>query len=178
MQTRPRHRDRTLGSENRRYRFEQQQVITPSPGRASSPPREPHGPVRSFDRTQLRRLVGDVFPGAPSTVSARRRAVTTVLEHLTQFDGQDWQQRWQASGLDAPGHPVRELGTERAGSNLTTGLAALCALRVIAPSLPAFWSNIMIGYPDLFRRAVSILPSRCPPNGRSTRHGRLSDQAG
>lgn len=79
--------------------------------------------------------------------------MTRLLTHLAESPGRTWQQRWEESGLDEPGRPVREFAEGKRGGEASVALAALCALRVIAPSLPAFRSNLMIGYPELFRRA-------------------------
>lgn len=79
--------------------------------------------------------------------------MTRLLTHLADFPGRTWQQRWESSGLDEPGHPARDLAVGKRGGEASVALAALCALRVIAPSLPAFRSNLMIGYAELFRAA-------------------------
>lgn len=85
----------------------------------------------------------------------REAAIKRLLRHLAQFPGETWQQRWEASGLDDPGHLVRDLerAEDRGRSTLTGGLEALLCLRVIRPSLPAMRSNKFLTYAKTFRTA-------------------------
>lgn len=91
---------------------------------------------------------------------ARAAAVSLLLDHLAIYPGSSWQQRWESAGLNERGRPVRDLGGRRTAADRRTGtgdvtraLASLCALRVIAPSMPAFRSNSFVGYEEVFRAA-------------------------
>jgi site-specific recombinase XerD len=85
----------------------------------------------------------------------REAAIKRLLRHLDQFPGETWQQRWEGSGLDAPGRLVRglERPEDRGRSTITGGLEALLCLRVIRPSLPAMRSNKFLAYAKTFRVA-------------------------
>jgi len=113
---------------------------------------------------------GDLSRAAPEEISAvsqatwddwrtreyrREAAIKRLLCHLEQFPGQAWQQRWESSGLDAPGVLVRDLERpeDRSRSTITGGLEALMCLRVIRPSLPAMRSNKFLAYAKTFRIA-------------------------
>jgi hypothetical protein len=77
-----------------------------------------------------------------------------LLEELSAFEGETWQQRWEAAGLNQPGHPVADLGgadqRRRAGIN-TAASHAFC-MRLIQPSLAGFRSTKTFRYADRFRR--------------------------
>ncbi|MGH2367890.1 MAG: hypothetical protein ACRDI2_06815, partial [Chloroflexota bacterium] len=85
----------------------------------------------------------------------REAAIKRLLRHLAGFPGETWQQRWEASGLDRAGCPVRDLESEeeRGRSTITGGLEALLCLRVIRPSLSALRSNRFLAYAETFRIA-------------------------
>jgi hypothetical protein len=51
---------------------------------------------------ELRLLAGAAMAGAKSTVEKRQLSVRRFAEHLAQFPGQTWQQRWLASGWNSP----------------------------------------------------------------------------
>jgi integrase len=74
----------------------------------------------------------------------RRRGAALLLSCLSGFDGATWQQRWEASGLDAAGPTgFRQVVCDKAGLPapspnrlwlLSGGLGALLALDVVRPS--------------------------------------------
>jgi len=68
--------------------------------------------------------------------------------------GETWQQRWEVSGFNEPGHPVSALQSTRRGkSQLGVGAACLFCLRIIQPSLEAFRSNTFLYYGQRFLSA-------------------------
>ena len=81
----------------------------------------------------------------------RRRGTTKLLKYLYRFDGSTWQQRWNSSGLDSAGTSVTSLGsTKDEGYELSWGVQALFALRVIRPSLRAFRAQKFYDYANYF----------------------------
>jgi hypothetical protein len=100
--------------------------------------------------------IAQVVRTAWSTKSAdnrwrRSRGVRDLLEHLSDFPGESWQERWQASGFDEPGRPVSSLrSAPRDRSQIGTGAACLFCLRIIQPSLEAFRSNVFLYYGKRF----------------------------
>ncbi len=89
---------------------------------------------------------------------SRIRGLRVLLRYVERFgepeDQGSWQQRWEASGLNGRGRPVRDLADRvylRAAA--VQALEALLCLRVIRPSLEAFRSNRFTDYPAAFRVA-------------------------
>ena len=118
------------------------------------PPR-PFGDLSRADIDVIGRIAGDLPDvRTASTREKRLMIVRMLLRHLEQFPGGTWQERWEASGLDEPGNPVRHLESTKARqSYITTGLKAVLAMRVIQPSLAAFRANKFTGYQDIFMPA-------------------------
>ncbi|MGY3676557.1 tyrosine-type recombinase/integrase [Streptomyces sp. TE33382] len=82
----------------------------------------------------------------------RRIATRRVLTHLAEYPGATWQERWEASGLDEPGNPVRDRFTHKPHrTQAALGLRCLLCLRVLQPSLRALRSNDFVGLPEQFR---------------------------
>ncbi len=136
--------------------------LDPKPAR----PRKRPLPCGNLDRASIDRICKVVKErgGADNSTSWRKRVAgaRAILRYLACFEGRTWQQRWEASGLDAGETPIHALvgnssvglvyGNERdSGYALTNGLRALFATRVIRPSLLAFRQSKFFQYPDLFR---------------------------
>ncbi|MFI9591154.1 tyrosine-type recombinase/integrase [Nonomuraea sp. NPDC052265] len=86
----------------------------------------------------------------------RSRGARDLLHHLSQFPGETWQDRWEASGFNKSGSPVSVLrSAPRERSQIGTGAACLFCLRIIQPSLEAFRSNIFLYYGRRFLAAQS-----------------------
>lgn len=95
-----------------------------------------------------------VWPTPVSRVKSRARGLGQLGEYLRLFPGDTWQQRWEASGLNARGNPVRELSTKSdTAASFTQALEAMFALRIIQPALEAFRSNLFKDYPAAFLTA-------------------------
>lgn len=121
------------------------------PGVATEPP-QPFGDLSRAGTAEIIKLAGDELGSQLESPRVKRRAgARNLLEYLAGFDGATWQERWEASDLDAGGRPVSALAEVKFhGYNLTHGLKALCCLRVLRPSLVAFRSNKFNQYPIAF----------------------------
>ena len=73
----------------------------------------PHGDLTSAGVEEVQQVVCDVWPGSADAVRRRARGARFLLEHLTGFPGQSWQQRWEASGLNDHGRPVTAVKHEQ-----------------------------------------------------------------
>jgi site-specific recombinase XerD len=118
------------------------------------PPR-PHGDLSRATPDEVAAISQGTWDDWRTREYRREAAIKRLLHHLAQFPGQTWQQRWETSGLDEPGHLVCDLERtqDRARSTITGGLEALLCLRVIRPSLPAMRSNKFPAYAKTFRIA-------------------------
>lgn len=135
-----------------RVRFEPRGIIPAVPVPAVQP--RPFGELAQASIGEVSELAATVWAKvSPTGAADRRRGVRLLLEHLATFTGDTWQQRWEASGLDEGGRPVGELagGDQRLGRTFQRGQRALMCLRVIRPSLPAFYTTRMIAYSENFR---------------------------
>jgi hypothetical protein len=130
--------------------------------RDSSPPPplpRPRGDLRAASIERIVRVSASTWGDWRNRDGNRQQGIRTLLTHLARFNGTTWQQRWTTAGLDAVGHPVTTIGNGGpATGTLTTALAALCALRVIRPSLAAYRSSRILDYPDTFRIAQADPP--------------------
>ena len=158
--TRPWRRALEPVADDRRVRGGTRRSVTPAPAPLPLIPIRPQGTLDVATPDDLDSVCARVWPAPASTLGFRRRGMALLLNHLATHPGATWQQRWEAAGLDQRGRPVRDLGGRRfdAGLRVGTGdvtraLAALCALRVIAPSLPALRSNRFVSYEEVFRAA-------------------------
>lgn len=99
------------------------------------------------------------------TVSVR--GVSVILQALSEFEGQTWQQRWQNAGCQDPGHdwkdrlgsPWQGIYLNRAAFESANGIADLIALDVIRPSYtwlrkarPRFHRIRLNRHPEFFAR--------------------------
>jgi integrase len=136
----------------RRSRFAVDQ-LAPAPSTPSTPVR-PFGELSNAPAERLLELVADPSMGstAKGQLAKRRRGTRILLEHLSGFAGQTWQQRWEASGLDEGHQPVGVIADDKYnGFNVTNGLKCLLLMRVITPSLTGFRVNTFKDYPTNFR---------------------------
>ncbi len=121
-------------------------ALEPAPGWAEVPPR----PRGHLEDAETEKIVAAIVTGWPQQPHKVRVNVAPVLDHLSQFPGTTWQERWLASGLDE-GIPIRSLRTT-GGDKLTSGLRLLFCLRILRPSLVGFRANKFSRYPETFRR--------------------------
>lgn len=90
---------------------------------------------------------------ALSSASDRRRGAGQILDYLTTFPGGTWQERWVAAGRDEPGYPITDLAGDDPlrARTLQRGLRALWCLRVIQPSLGAYYAVRLTRYSEQFQ---------------------------
>ncbi|MGW4212672.1 tyrosine-type recombinase/integrase [Lentzea sp. NPDC004789] len=124
--------------------------IEPQPAVAAMPPR-PAGELGRAPIERIARLVTTTWEGASVTCQQRGQAAGIVLTYLTDFQGETWQQRWDASPMGQGETKVSILGTSRGhGMAVGQGLRSLFCLRVIRPSLLAFRVNSFQEYGQFF----------------------------
>lgn len=121
----------------------------------ASAPLVPPRPQGDLTRAGIDDIVRAVHTSWPTNAAKDRwrhsRGARDLLHHLTEFSGDTWQDRWQASGFNEAKHPVAVLGsTPRDRSQIGVGAACLFCLRVIQPSLEAFRSNAFLYYGKRF----------------------------
>lgn len=114
----------------------------------------PRGDLTAAGAEEIQQVVRDVWPGGPDAVRRRARGARFLLEHLAGFPGPDWQQRWEASGLNERGCPVTAVrGKQTERDEICVGTASLFSLRVIRPSLQALRSTRFLRYGERFLTA-------------------------
>jgi hypothetical protein len=105
--------------------------IEPQPAVATTPPR-PAGELGREPIDRIAQLATTTWEGAPVTCHQRGQAASIILTYLTEYPGQTWQQRWDASPLGQGEAKVSILGTSRgSGMAVGQGLRSLFCLRVI-----------------------------------------------
>lgn len=124
--------------------------IKPAPAVATVLPR-PHGDLTTASVERIARLAATVWDGADITRQQRVAATQHVLAYLTEFVGQTWQQRWDASPLGRGEITVNSLGSRRTtGLAYGPGLRSLFCLRVVQPTLLALRVNSFTDYSSFF----------------------------
>jgi integrase len=129
--------------------------VNAAPAPPPTVPPRPRGELARASIEEIARAVRTTWPTQSADNRWRRsRGTRDLLHHLSQFPGESWQDRWEASGFDQPGHPVSVLRpAPRDRSQIGTGAACLFCLRVIQPSLEAFRSNTFLYYGTRFLTA-------------------------
>ena len=128
---------------------------TAVPAPVPAVPARPQGDLTRASIDEIAQAVRTTWP----TKSAdnrwnRSRGARDLLHHLSQFPGETWHERWEASGFNRGGNPVSVLRSEpRERSQIGTGAACLMCLRIIQPSLEAFRSNTFLYYGQRFLAA-------------------------
>lgn len=96
-----------------------------------------------------------VWPMPMSSRRTRDRGLRKIAAYLDRYPGMTWQQRWEASDLNAtPAADVAGTGNA-ARAEFNQGAAALFSLRVVQPGLAAFRSNRFTRYSAHFIEAES-----------------------
>ena len=107
-----------------RTHFEPRQLVPAAPPLPDKPP----GPFGDLSRSGTELVVDAVGQAwrrlSPNQVHDRRRGARFVLEYLSHYAGQTWQERWEASGLNDPGRPIGDLAEASglSGRTLQRGL--------------------------------------------------------
>jgi site-specific recombinase XerD len=127
-------------------------AVVAAPAPAPALPPRPRGDLTVACIDEIQDIASSVWPKPDSRRKSRHVGLGRLLEHLARFPAGTWQERWEASGLNDRGRPVRDLATgDRYCYVLTQAAEALFSLRVIQPSLAAFRSNKFLEYPAAFR---------------------------
>lgn len=109
--------------------------IEARPASATTVPR-PFGDLSTATTRLIGQLAHEVSPDAAAPTAAQHRASTRrVLAYLGGFEGNTWQQRWDASPLGHGKITAADLGTARTGRTHSVGVRALFCLRVVQPTL-------------------------------------------
>lgn len=126
---------------------------TPSP--PEKPPR-PLGELSAAPASLIADLAAEHFSIERNGRSRFRRGMNWLLEHLEEFPGSTWQQRWDAAGLNNQARPVEELAGDDPDRRTRLNAAAQHAycMRLIRPSAAAFTATRLFRYADLFRRVA------------------------
>jgi hypothetical protein len=111
--------------------------VTPAAAEPNLP--QPVGPVAQAGIDELVRLIDVVYPAGPkSTMETRRRSLRRFGEHLAEFPGDTWQDRWLASGWETSDRLIRSMNTDRHHAwTMSAGYKLLTAFRAIVPSARA-----------------------------------------
>lgn len=146
-------RQRPVRPEIRKTKFVRHAVIAaPVPAPAVAP--RPCGVLGSALVDEIRTAAVAIWPHPLGRRGSRDRGLRDLLQYLSGFPGSSWQERWESSGLDGRGRPVRGLAaTPTKGTELTQALEALISMRIIQPTLEAFRANQFRDYPERFRIA-------------------------
>jgi len=137
---------RAVRPEVPRSKWVRHTIVAASAPVLASPPR-PRGDLTAASTDEVQKIAGGVWPKPDSRRKSRNVGLGRLLEHLAGFPGETWQERWEASGLNERGRPVRDLAPgDRYCFVLTQAAEALFSLRVIQPSLAAFRSNKFLEY--------------------------------
>lgn len=98
------------------------------------PPAVPPRPQGDLTRASIEDIAQAVRTSWPTKSADNRwrrsRGVRDLLQHLNEFPGETWQERWEASGFNEPARPVSVLrSAPRDRSQIGTGAACLFCLR-------------------------------------------------
>src|SRR5437763_16392074 len=69
----------------------------------------PHGDLARATPKQIAAISQATWDDWRTREHRREAAIKRLLRYLTQFPGETWQQRWEASGLNEPGRLVSDL---------------------------------------------------------------------
>ncbi|MFJ1550954.1 hypothetical protein [Streptomyces sp. NPDC088246] len=89
-----------------------------------------------------------------------------LLEHLEEFPGATWQERWEAAGLNERGRQAQQLYKGRGRqikTSMNTAAGHAFAMRLLRPSLLAFRAYRFSNYVQWFRSIAkdSVLEAFC-----------------
>jgi len=133
----------------------QPKLTAAEPPVPEKPPR-PFGDLATASAAQIADLAAEHFSVERNGRALNRHGMLWLLERLEEFPGRTWQQRWEAAGLNGPGHPVESLAGDDRQRRTRFNAAAQHAycMRLIRPSLAAFNATRLFRYADRFRRVA------------------------
>jgi integrase len=132
-----------------RKRWGTADIVEPAAPAANLP--EPFGDLSRATIDDLTHMACSVLPRSDIQLDKRRRSIRRMAEHLSQFPGDTWQQRWEASGFEDGGSRIGELNPPKTASwTMTSGFSWLVAMRVLVPSLPVLVRTVVDDYAPIF----------------------------
>ncbi len=142
------------------------------------PPAVPPRPQGDLTRPSIEEIAQAVRTTWPTKSADNRwnrsRGARDLLHHLSQFPGETWQERWDASGFNQGGNPVSVLrSAPRERSQIGTGAACLLCLRIIQPSLEASPFHSTAKRLISLRKSASLTFWPVPERHRHTINGGL-----
>lgn len=121
-------------------------AVPPTPRRLQR-----HGDLDNASPTTLYEVARPLQTGPDERHDPRDRGFRLLTDYLLQYPGETWQQRWDASELNTRSARLADLIENRTSrTHFSKALAAMYALRIITPTLPAFRANTFRGYIELF----------------------------
>jgi len=101
--------------------------VNAAPAPPPAVPPRPQGDLTRASAEEVAAAIRATWPTHSADNRWRRsRSARDLLGHLEGFPGETWQQRWEVSGLNAPGRPVAVLqSTRRGNSQLGVGAGGL-----------------------------------------------------
>lgn len=130
-------------------------AVQPAPPPPPLHPPRPLGELSDASVEEIAKLAGAAFGTDGSEASANvASSMRRFLEHLDQFPGVTWQERWETAGLNERGRLVKDLYQGRSKavkSRMNTAAGHAFAMRLIQPSLLAFRSYRFSDYIGWFR---------------------------
>jgi integrase len=135
-------------------RFTPKVLVSAPPPAPAIPPR-PFGELGAADIKHLMNLAADVFSKDSAQHRwAIRKGMSLLLGHLDLFEGQTWQDKWEAAGMNMPGDHISAFAVDDAGRlRISAAVGHAFALRLIQPTLLAFRSYRLPVYADWFQAA-------------------------
>lgn len=112
----------------------------------------PLGDLNRASIPELQAAACSLLPRSAIQLDKRRRSIRKVTEHLSTFEGQTWQERWEASGWDTSEERLASLNPPASKSwTMTSGLTWLVAMRVIVPSVLTLRRDVVCDFAMIFR---------------------------
>jgi hypothetical protein len=130
-------------------------IVAEAPPPPAKPPR-PVGDLSAAPAGEIVSVVGEVFASRNRNALADyRHGMRRLLEILEQYRGSTWQERWEAAGLNEPGHPVAGFGdSPKWRSRLHIAAGNAWCMRLIQPSVPVLRAAACARYAERFRQVA------------------------
>jgi hypothetical protein len=131
-------------------------MVVPAPPRAPSAPPRPFGDLSTMSIDDIATLTAEKCNTGRNGRAVNKSGMKWLLDLLAEHPGMSWQQRWEAAGLNDPGHSIAGLTGDDAKRRklVTTAAGHAFCMRLIQPSLVAFRATPSPCYVPKFRRAV------------------------
>ncbi|MEG8184603.1 phage integrase family protein [Nocardia terpenica] len=130
-------------------------VLDIEPAPAPAKPPKPFGDLMRADPDEIRAIARTLWPHLEKQQRWRRdTGLRDLFEHLLEFPGDTWQQRWEASGSDRERTNLPDRlfpDDQKRRFHLIAGIRTAFCMRIIQPSLVGFRANRFGKYPEAFR---------------------------